>query len=176
MRGASLAILAREESFHEKIKLLGEEIRRWMYGDDAKSKMCATAQVGWDKGFDRVGDDPTDVGARPISIEDWQEAFKVAMKIAWAAPWMPRPTPGAHTDGFVSFYYEHGENRTLLVECRLKGDSPNGQNPRLAWTVKGPLAKHDLTSPISLTIAESVNSAVREIAESARSVFGEGLS
>ncbi|HEY2516964.1 MAG TPA: hypothetical protein VGI39_39100 [Polyangiaceae bacterium] len=169
MHQASIAKLA-DEPFEEKLKLLAADIRRFMYGDDPNFKICITAQVGWNKTGEELSRDPTDVGAKPIAKDDWQDAFKVAMKVAWAAPWMPRPTPGADPEGFVWFTYELGDTRRLALQVHMKGD-----RPCLHWTVQGPLSKFDLEAPFSRTIAETINSAVREVAESARSVFGVGL-
>jgi hypothetical protein len=118
---------------------------------DIRELASVTGALGWDKGAEDLVSDPTDLGAKPIPMNEWLKAFFVAKEICEQNPGLDVPAPGADPEGFVWLTWTQGGSRGLALELR-KG--------KYKWTQRDGDGKRTIES-------DSLN----DVAESARTVF-----
>ena len=119
--------------------------------NDMRELASATGARGWDKDPDEILLNPSDLGAKPIPLNEWMRALLIAGQLSEASPQAGMPVPGADPEGFVWLTWTQGDCRGIALELR-KG--------KYRWTQRSGEAKQTIES-------DSLN----DVAESMRTVF-----
>lgn len=119
--------------------------------NDIRELASATGALGWDRDPEELLSNPSDLGAKPIPINEWMRALLVAAQLTESSPQVALPVPGADPEGFVWLTWMHGHNRGIALELR-KG--------KYRWTQRSGETKRTIES-------DSLN----DVAESMRAVF-----
>src|ERR1019366_276596 len=119
---------------------------------DIRELASVTGALGWDKDAEALVADPSDLGAKPIPMNEWLKAFFVAKSIMDLKEALDAPVPGADPEGFGWLTWTQTGCRGLALELRKGGV--------YKWTQRDGSSKRTIQS-------DSLN----DVAESARTVF-----